>query len=133
MIEKIKKLYLFEWIDDDFLEKLVNNSKIETYMTWDKIIIEWEKAEKAYIIIEWIVNVEKNNEFLNTIFQGDIFGEIGLVTNEKRTASVIAETQVKLLVLDRENLVKLINKYPNGEFIKNTILNRIMMNKNSWN
>lgn len=133
MIEKIKKLYLFEWIDDDFLETLVNNSKIETYIDWEKIIIEWEKAEKAYIIIEWIVNVEKNNEFINTIFQGDIFGEIGLVTNEKRTASVIAETQVKLLVLDRENLVKLINKYPNGEFIKNTILNRIMMNKNSWN
>lgn len=131
MIEKIKKLYLFEWIDDDFLETLVNNSKIETYIDWEKIIIEWEKAEKAYIIIEWIVNVEKNNEFLNTIFQGDIFGEIGLVTNEKRTASVISETQVKLLVLDRENLVKLINKYPNGEFIKNTILNRIMMNKNS--
>jgi len=131
MIEKIKKLYLFEWIDDDFLETLVNNSKIETYIDWEKIIIEWEKAEKAYIIIEWIVNVEKNNEFLNTIFQGDIFGEIGLVTNEKRTASIISETQVKLLVLDRENLVKLINKYPNGEFIKNTILNRIMMNKNS--
>lgn len=127
-LEKIKKLYVFEWFEENFLQKIINQSQIENFSKWDEIILEWEKSWKAFVIISGIVSIIKNWKNINTLFEWDIFWEISLVTNEKRTATVKAETDIKVLTFDKNTLLEIINTLPNWELIKNTILNRIIMN-----
>lgn len=127
-LEKIKKLYVFEWFEENFLQKIINQSQIENFSKWDEIILEWEKSWKAFVIISGIVSIIKNWKNINTLFEWDIFWEISLVTNEKRTATVKAETDIKVLTFYKNTLLEIINTLPNWELIKNTILNRIIMN-----
>lgn len=127
-ITKIEHIYLFEWFEKVFLESILINSVFKNYSKWDIIIQEWEKSDNAYIIISWIVWVFKDNKNINTIFEWDIFWEISLITNEPRTASIIAQTDIEVLVLSKENLLKIINTLPNWDKIKTTILNRIIQN-----
>lgn len=124
----INKLYIFEWFKKDFLEKVLSNSKIKYFSAWDIVIKIWDEALEAYVIINWIVSVNIDNQNINTIFAWDIFWEIALITNEKRTATIIAETALKLLVINKDILIKIINNYPEWEIIKTTILNRIIQN-----
>jgi len=123
----IDKLYIFEWIDRGFLEKIIEDSNIKNYNSWDIIIKEWDLAKEVFIIISWIVSVIKKWKVVNTIFEWDIFWEIALVMNEPRTASIKAETDLKLLVINKETFIKLLWSQPNWDYIKDTILNRIIM------
>lgn len=125
---KIRNLYIFEWFEEEFLNKILDKSKIENFSKWEYIIKEWEISKSAYVIVNWIVSVEKKSKVVNTIFEWDIFWEISLVTNEKRTASVKAETDLKLLILEKEVLFEILRNVPNWEIIQKTILNRIIMN-----
>ncbi len=127
----LEKLYLFEWFEKDFLKEIETNSKICDYKSWEIIINQWENPCDAYIISSGIVGVIKDEKMINTIFEWDIFWEISLVTNEPRTATIIAQTDVKLLSFNKETLVKIIKNHKNWEIIKSTILNRIIQNINN--
>lgn len=43
---------------------------------------------------------------------GEVFGEIGLLTSAPRTATVIAESDGRLLALDRDGFLGLVNAGP---------------------
>lgn len=126
--EIIKNLYIFEWFDSEFLEKIFRRSEVEYFQKWSTIIKEWEKSQKAYILIEWIVSVYINQEQVNTIFQWDIFWEIAWIFNSKRSATIIAETDIEALTFDKNTLLEILKNNPNWEIIQKTILNRIIMN-----
>ena len=126
----LEKLYLFEWFDKKLLSEIEANSKIYHYKENQVIISQWEIWENAYVISKWIVWVLKDWKMINTIFEWDIFWEISLVTNEARTATIIAQTDVELLGFNKDTLVNIIKNQKNWEIIKSTILNRIIQNIN---
>lgn len=128
MLEQIRKLYIFEWLDEDFLKGFLKNSKVKNFKKNEIVINQWDESNVAYILISWIVSVFKWVKNISTIFEWDIFWEISLVLNEKRTASIKAETDIKVLVFSKEFLNEYLDNYPNWSYIKNTILNRIIQN-----
>ncbi len=130
MIQKLKKLYIFEWMDEDFLKQLLKISKIQNYKANEIILKEWDTTQNWYILINGIVSVIKGEKIINTIFEWDIFWEIGLVLNEPRTATIKSETDIQVLVISKNWLDKFFDGYTNWEFIKVTLLNRIIQNHN---
>lgn len=124
----LKDLYIFEWFQDDFLQKIISLSKKEKFKSWEVILKEWDIAKNAYIITKWIVSVIIKWKTVNTIFEWDIFWEIWLVTDEPRTASIKAETDVETIVINRETLHEILKRNPDWDYIKITILNRIIQN-----
>lgn len=124
----LKDLYIFEWFQSDFLQKIISTSKKEKFKSWEAIFKEWDIATNAYILIKWIVSVIIKTETVNTIFEWDIFWEIWLITDEPRTATVKAETDIETLVINRETLHEILKRTPDWDYIKATILNRIIQN-----
>ena len=87
-------------------------SQEEEYNKGDTIIKEGSRGEWVYIILEGSVKVKKMTAkglvTVDTLKEGDIFGEMVLWQSGKvsRTASVIAETDVKVGLLNTELLIK---------------------------
>jgi len=73
----------------------------------DIIFCEFEPGEELYIIKEGKVRITKiqggKEKTIDVIGPGEIFGEMALIDNEKRTATVIAETDVTLIRVDKNN------------------------------
>lgn len=65
--------------------------------------------KRFFILLSGGVNVMKGRpeQLLTQLKPGEIIGEISFLTNEPRTASVIANTQSSALVIDQELLDKL--------------------------
>lgn len=130
MLKKLKNLYIFEWIEESFLQEILDNSRVRTFQANSFVFKEGDKTENSFILISGVVSVIKSDQVVNTIFEWDIFWEIGLVLNEPRTASIKAETDIEALEITKSSVNKILKEHSNGEFIKVTILNRIIQNHN---
>ncbi|KAK2718962.1 hypothetical protein QYM36_006093 [Artemia franciscana] len=80
---------------------------------WDIIIKEGTIGNKMYFIQEGIVDIVMNNgEVATSLSDGSYFGEICLLTNAKRVASVRAETYCNLFSLSVEHFNAVLEQYP---------------------
>lgn len=64
------------------------------------------------VLAEGIADVESNGELVNELGPGDFFGEIALVTGERRTATVRTRTPARLLVFNAPAFRALLARAP---------------------
>lgn len=97
-------------------KKLILLAHMEQHKEGSYIIREGETGDTMYVLIDGELEVSKVVEqgrlSLTTLALGDIVGEVALVSEVKRTADVIAKTDVRILSLDWEALVRLQRSSP---------------------
>lgn len=77
---------------------------------------EGEEGDQMFIIQDGRVKVSRaiggKEQMLAVLGKGDFFGEMALVTRERRTATVAALEAVRLLAFNQEGFLNMINKNP---------------------
>lgn len=76
------------------------------------LIAEGERGREFLIVIDGTVEVTKQGRKLNELGAGSFVGEIALVTDVPRTATVVATSPVRLLVITDRGFQHLIRKTP---------------------
>ncbi|KAF4092096.1 hypothetical protein AMELA_G00016940 [Ameiurus melas] len=95
---------------NDFLSRLDEeqiNMMVELLSTLDRcpgdeIIIEGTEGDSLYIVAAGELRVTQAGRNLRTLTSGDVFGELAILYNCKRTATVKAVTAVKLWCIERQ-------------------------------
>jgi hypothetical protein len=77
-----------------------------------RIITQGQLGDRFYIIASGEVNIDVDGIPVRTLGPGDSFGEIALLHDIPRTASVLALTPVELLALDRHHFVETVTGQP---------------------
>ncbi|GFX44557.1 hypothetical protein TNCV_2637221 [Trichonephila clavipes] len=99
--------------DPNFVNDVVTKLKYEVFQPGDVIIKEGTLGTKMYFIQEGIVDiVMSNDEVATSLSDGSYFGEICLLTNARRVASVRAETYCNLFSLSVEHFNAVLDLYP---------------------
>ncbi len=102
------KVELLESMDPYERTKLSDVMKIEKHKAGEYIIKQGDEGNTFYIIEEGkavatkILQGKTEPEVVLNYKPGDYFGELALLHNEPRQANIIAESDVSLLVLDRQ-------------------------------
>jgi len=120
-LDILKNIVLFKDFKDDpaILEKIYELFT-EFKVKQDEVIIrEGEVGDELYIIRRGSVRIEKNtlqNEPYTVVVlsaeQNVFFGEIGLLLNDKRSATVVAEEESSFLVTNRKKFNSFGEKEP---------------------
>jgi CRP/FNR family cyclic AMP-dependent transcriptional regulator len=76
------------------------------------LIEQGEGAEAFFVILEGAASVVRDGQELTSLGVGDFFGEIALLETGLRTASVIAETDMRVLVVPRHDFEPLLDALP---------------------
>ncbi len=76
------------------------------------LIDEGAKGREFFVLVEGTVDAQRNGRRLRTMKTGDFFGEIALVTETSRTATVVATSPVRLLVITGRAFQRLLNETP---------------------
>ncbi|MDD2515717.1 MAG: cyclic nucleotide-binding domain-containing protein [Candidatus Gracilibacteria bacterium] len=109
IISELKKLYIFEGISENTIEKVLKNGEIQKFEPNTIIINQGDNSNsKAYIILEGEVSVFIDSNFVAHIGKGNIFGEYALICDEQRSATIKTNTPLIALVIDKEIIFTLV-------------------------
>ncbi|CAH8630094.1 unnamed protein product [Heterobilharzia americana] len=104
---------IFANADQNFVSEVIVKLKQEVFQPGDLIIKEGTYGTKMYFIQEGVVNIITKDGVLATrLSDGCYFGEICLLTNARRVASVEAETYCTLYSLDQKHFYDVLENYP---------------------
>ena len=111
--EKYKKFLetipLLSTVESYELYSICDAIKTEKYEKNQFIIKEGEEGDKFFILDEGeAVATKENMNFKKQYLKGDYFGELALLRNAPRAASVMAVTDCKVLSLDRPAFKRLL-------------------------
>jgi CRP-like cAMP-binding protein len=91
------------------LARVLGSEAHLSYETGDTILREGQVGVLMYVVLKGKVAIRAGDKLLETVGVGGIFGEMALVDRTPRLASASAESQVRLLAINRAaflNLVK---------------------------
>jgi len=101
----LRSVPLLAVLSDDELSKVARAMRVQMFKSGARIIKEGEQGSRFYIINDGHVRVVKKmpdgkEKDLAVLKENAYFGERALIKNEARAASIIALTDVELLVLE---------------------------------
>jgi CRP/FNR family cyclic AMP-dependent transcriptional regulator len=73
---------------------------------------EGAPGREFFVLLDGTADVKKNRRRVNTLGPGDFFGEIALVSREPRTATVVATSPVRALVITDRSFRRLLDDAP---------------------
>lgn len=97
----LENIPLFENLTPREKSKVSRSFEFETFTEGQVIIREGDKGRKFYIIKEGTAKVMKGDNEVAKLESGQYFGEMALLDDEERKASIIAVEAVECFVLDR--------------------------------
>jgi CRP-like cAMP-binding protein len=104
---------LFSGLPPRFLKRLADRMEEHRYMEGARVVRHGDTGDSFYVILEGEARVEDpSGRAVNRLLPGEFFGEISLLDGGPRTATVVAETPLKTLVLARRDFRELIGSEP---------------------
>lgn len=92
-------------LDLEFFMSAPYIEAVRTFKKGECIVRQGEPSDAAYLITKGKCRVQqrvgRNTSALPWLTEGDVFGEIGILSNIRRTATVIADTAVTVYVFPR--------------------------------
>ncbi len=112
----LERLPLFESLSHELVHELALHTERRLYAQGELVIQQGDYGEELFIVergnVEVLVDRHEGMEHVATLGPRDFFGEMSLLTGEKRRASVRTEGEVALLVVSKEALQPILAAYP---------------------
>ena len=108
--------HLFQSLSEADLEIVSGRTKLRQFFPEDTIVWQGQPSDSLYLILNGIVAVKHvgpdGDKLLAYLVSGNTFGEVGILENRSRSATVAAVSEVDVLVLRREDFIDLLERYP---------------------
>ncbi|MGI9476371.1 MAG: cyclic nucleotide-binding domain-containing protein [Hyphomicrobiaceae bacterium] len=107
----VARVPLFAKLDAASIADLVSMLRSRTVSAGTVIVRQGDPGDAMYFIASGMVQTS-NERHTNRISEGNYFGEVALLTRGARTATVQALTSTDLLVLEVDDFLKLLDRFP---------------------
>jgi CRP-like cAMP-binding protein len=108
----IKAIAVFANLDEtqrDCVAEACRDIEVEAGTT---LVEDGEFGYAMFAVVEGTADVLKNGRHIRTLGPGDVFGEIAVMFGGRRTATVVATTPMKLVMLFDGELARLDREVP---------------------
>lgn len=118
LLRLLHKVDFFSKLKMGQLDALVRKVKKESFAKGKTVIKEGEMGDAFYMISSGQVSVWHNKSmfnkpiFLTNMEPGEFFGEMALVMDQPRSATVVAETRCDFFVLYKDDFRKILMENP---------------------
>lgn len=109
-VQALKRAPLFEGLSRKELVLLAQVTEDLEVPAGKVLCSEGETGQEFFVIVEGKTDVTSKGKRVATRGDGDFVGEIALLEDTKRTATVTARTPLRLFVLTRQDFRRLVNE-----------------------
>ena len=116
-IELLQSVSIFWDLNENDLGHIADKMVAKHFENGNYIFLEDSDGEQCFFVLEGSVKVTRLSKdgrevILAMLNEGDFFGEMSLLDGESRSANVIALEKTKVLTLDRNDFIEVVNDYP---------------------
>ena len=116
-IELLQSVSIFWDLNEDELGHIADKMVAKHFENGNYIFLEDSEGEQCFFVLKGSVKVTRLSKdgrevILAMLNEGEFFGEMSLLDGESRSANVIALEKTKVLTLDRNDFIAVVNDYP---------------------
>ena len=111
-LAKLGAVPLFEDLTKRELSRLYRESKIVNHGEGHTIVVEGRGGHGFHLIRSGTARVLRNGRLLARLGPGKFFGELSLFDSGPRTATIVSETPLEVLVVSRADFRRLVQGNP---------------------
>ncbi|EER43055.1 cyclic nucleotide-binding domain-containing protein [Histoplasma capsulatum H143] len=117
LVDRIRSFPLFQSTPESFLAEVELHLRPQLNSMNDYILTEGDEAKAMYWLVRGAVAVTSRDgeSVYAELKPGAFFGEIGVLMDRPRTATIIARTRCLLVVLTKEDFKKILPGFPEVE------------------
>jgi CRP-like cAMP-binding protein len=109
---RLKDVPLFSALDRRGLEAVARHADEVDVKAGARLTEQGRLAYEFFVITQGTASVSREGEHVATLGPGDYFGEIGAIEGERRTADVVADTDMDLVVMHARDFRALVRASP---------------------
>jgi CRP/FNR family transcriptional regulator, cyclic AMP receptor protein len=121
---RLKAIPLFANLDDHDLQVIATFANETSVSEGDVLVREGDFSYELMAIEEGTAEVRRGGDVLATLGPGDFFGEVGVLQNEMRNATIIATSAMRLITLTTWELKRMRNMPGVMDKLNETIASR---------
>jgi len=114
-IELLKQVPLFCECTKRELAAIAQLTELVDVPSGKALVTEGDRAYEFAVLVQGTADVTQGGKKINAMSAGDFFGEIALVSDSPRTATVTTTSPAVLLVLTRQAFWSLVDQMPTIE------------------
>ena len=116
-IELLQSVSIFWDLNENDLGYIADKMVAKHFENGNYIFLEDSEGEQCFFVLKGSVKVTRLSKdgrevILAMLNEGDFFGEMSLLDGESRSANIIALEKTKVLTLDRNDFIAVVNDYP---------------------
>ncbi|MCW2307850.1 cyclic nucleotide-binding domain-containing protein [Rhodobium gokarnense] len=115
-VEALRKVPLFRKIDTAKLRLLAFISDRVTVRAGEDLCRQGESGDSAFIVLDGeadvLVETDQGLRKVAAVATNDIVGEIAILCDVPRTATIRATTEMAILSINKDNFLKLLKEFP---------------------
>jgi small-conductance mechanosensitive channel len=114
--ERLSNVPIFAPLSDEETRKLADASHLRVFAPGESIVRQGQNGDSMFVVHRGAVDVQIKEEgttkTLRKLREGDFFGEMGLLTGEPRTATVLTEGETEILEINNLCLKPILEANP---------------------
>jgi CRP/FNR family cyclic AMP-dependent transcriptional regulator len=108
---------LFSDLSENTIDVLARTGRVQHFEKGRILFFQSDPSEWAYIVRSGSVSIVLSNPDgrdmeINEMRPGDIFGELGILTNQPRSTSAITRTETTIFIVPRQTLLSILDSEP---------------------
>jgi len=115
-VEVLRSIPLFAKIEPTKLKLLAFTSERLEFMAGDELFHQGDVGDAAYIVLDGVADVMVDTATgavkVASLRRNDIIGEIAILCDVPRTATVVAATDLATLRVSKDGFFHLVNQFP---------------------
>ncbi len=115
-VEVLRRVPLFAQLDPAKLKLLAFTSERMSFLPGQDLCRQGDIGDAAYVILSGeasiIINQNGNEFVVAQVGENAVIGEIAVLCEVPRTATVRADTKLQSLKIDKETFIRLIREFP---------------------
>jgi small-conductance mechanosensitive channel len=109
---RLSRVDILSPISLDVQHKIADAARVHVYSSGETILTHGAQGDSMFIVHDGSVSVRVDDAEIARLGPGDFFGEMALLTGERRTADVVALTDVVALEIARDALQPVLHEVP---------------------